>query len=76
MKIKELDTVVVCSDIPEHGLVAGDVGAVVAIYSNDAAEVEFVAASGKTRALVTISPKQLRPIGPDDILTVRQKNAA
>ena len=76
MKIQELDTVVLRTDLPDHGLVAGDVGAVVAVYSGDTTEVEFVTASGKTRALVTLTIDQIRPIGPEDILSVRQQNAA
>ena len=76
MKVKTLDTVVLRSDLPESGLAAGDVGAIVEVFGNEAVEVEFVTPSGKTRALVTLKLEEIRPIGPDDILSVRNQNAA
>ena len=76
MGISELDTVVLTADLPRHGLKKGDVGAVVEVYSPDAVEVEFVTASGRTQALVTLSTGQVRPVGPKDILAVRQLDAA
>ena len=39
-------------------------------------EVEFVTASGHTQALLTLTPKQIRPVGPRDIPAVRQLSAA
>jgi hypothetical protein len=50
--------------MPSHGLKSGDVGAVVQVYSADAIEVEFVTASGHTQALVTLTSKLVRPVGP------------
>jgi hypothetical protein len=47
----ELDTVVLLRDVPEAGLRAGDLGAVVHVYDAEALEVEFVTASGRTQAL-------------------------
>ena len=41
-----------------------------------AIEVEFVTASGHTQALVTLTTKLVRPVGPKDILAVRQLDAA
>jgi hypothetical protein len=76
MEIKILDTVAMTADIPQHGLKRGDVGAVVQIYSADAIEVEFVTATGRTQAVVTVRTSQVRPIGPRDILAVRQLDAA
>lgn len=64
MSFRELDTVVMKSDMPSHGLKSGDVGAVVHVYSADAVEVEFVTASGHTQALVTLTTKLVRPVGP------------
>ena len=46
MKYKLLDTVVLNRDLPQHGLRAGDLGAVVEVYEPDGLEVEFVTASG------------------------------
>jgi hypothetical protein len=76
MSVKMLDTVVLREDLPAHGLKRGDVGAVVAVYSPEALEVEFVTASGNTQAVVTLRTKQIRPVGPKDILAVRQPDAA
>ena len=50
---KELDPVVLVRDIPESGLRAGDLGAVVQTYGTAAVEVEFVSARGHTQALLT-----------------------
>lgn len=76
MSISELDIVVLKADLPPHGLKIGDVGTVVEIYAPDAMEVEFVTASGHTQALVTLNTDQVRPVGPKDILAVRQLDAA
>ena len=71
MKFALLDTVVLNRDLPEHGLRAGDLGAVVELYREDAVEVEFVQASGHTKALVTLPPSDLRSVAQTDILAVR-----
>jgi len=66
-----LDTVVLVRDIPEHGLCAGDLGAVVEVYPPDGLEVEFVTASGRTKALVTLKSSDVRPIADSDLVAVR-----
>jgi len=76
MLIKELDTVALTEDLPAHGLKVGDLGAVVAVYSPEAYEVEFVTASGKTQAVVTVTAEKIRAIGSADILSVRRLSAA
>jgi len=76
MPFKILDTVVVTTDLPSHGLKRGDVGAVVQVYSAEAVEVEFVTASGHTQAVVTLGTHQIRPVGSRDLLAVRQLDAA
>ena len=58
-------------DLPEHGLRAGDVGAVVEFYGTDGIEVEFVRASGRTKAPVTLMTADVRSVGESDMLTVR-----
>ena len=55
MTLHALDVVVLTHDVPAHGLRSGDLGAVVEVYGPDAISVEFVAASGRTKALVTLS---------------------
>jgi hypothetical protein len=66
-----LETVVLNRDLPAHGLRAGDLGAVVEVYADDGVEVEFVRASGQTKALVTLKIADLRTVAASDILAVR-----
>ena len=56
-----LDTVALTRDIPSAGLRRGDLGAIVEIHAPEAFEVEFVAASGHTQALVTPGVEDVRP---------------
>jgi len=71
-----LDTVVLKKDMPEQGLKAGDVGAVVESYGTTGFEVEFVTGSGHTQALVTVSVHDVRKFGPSDLLSARSLSAA
>ncbi len=71
MKHELLDTVVLVRDIPEHGLRAGDLGAVVEMYPPDGLDVEFVTASGRTTALVTLKTSDVRAIADTDLVSVR-----
>lgn len=71
MKFHELETVVLDRDLPEHDLRRGDLGAVVMIHEPDGIEVEFVTASGRTLALVTLSESDVRSVGDRDLLSVR-----
>lgn len=71
MKYKTLDTVVLQRDLPEHGLCKGDLGAVVEVYEPDGVEVEFVTASGKTQALVTLNVQDVRSVQDSDLVAVR-----
>src|SRR6185295_194441 len=67
MRVKELETVVLDRDLPEHGLREGDFGAVVQVYSPENLEVEFVTASGRTQALVSLSASDVRPVSDEDL---------
>jgi len=71
MMYKLLDTVVLNRGLPEHGLRNGDLGAVVQVYEPDGLEVEFVTASGKTQALVTLNVNDVRPVQDSDLIAVR-----
>jgi hypothetical protein len=71
MKFKELDTVVLDRDVPESGLRKGDLGAVVQTYEPDGLEVEFVTASGRTQALVTLRVGDVRAVMDEDLISVR-----
>ena len=71
--IHELDAVVLTHDIDEHGLKAGDIGAVVHCYPDgEAYEVEFVTAEGRTVALLTLERVDIRPMSSTEILHVRE----
>ena len=71
MTLQKVDIVVLKEDLPSHGLKRGDLGTVVEVYASDAIEVEFVTASGRTQALVTLLPSQVREVGDDDLVAVR-----
>lgn len=68
----EHDIVVLTRDLPEKGLVAGDVGAVVGSYSVGGYEIEFTAADGSTIAVVTVADDDIRPRRHREILHVRE----
>jgi hypothetical protein len=72
MTISPLDVVVLTRDIPAHGLRVGDLGAVVEVCAPDAIAVEFVAASGRTQALLTLLPTDVREVAEDDLPSVRR----
>ena len=71
MTFHPLDVVVLQIDHPGQGLKRGDLGAVVDVYGPDAIEVEFVTASGRTRALVTLKASDIREVADDDLVAVR-----
>ncbi len=64
-----LDVVVLTRDLPGEGLRRGDLGTVVEVHSADAFIVEFVAASGRTQALVTLGPADVRAVADNDLVT-------
>jgi hypothetical protein len=71
--IKELDVVALTCDLPEHGLVRGDVGTAVLVHGDGAAfEVEFVGYDGHTVALLTLERAQVRPLHNHDIPHARE----
>ena len=74
MKYTTLETVVLAKDLPHRRLRAGDLGTVVHVYEPHGIEVEFVTASGATEALVTLREDDVRSVGADDIVAVRQLN--
>ncbi|MCK4728449.1 MAG: DUF4926 domain-containing protein [Desulfobacterales bacterium] len=75
--IKELDTVVISRDFPEHGLKQGDIGAVVHCYKGgEAFEVEFITGQGETVAVVTLNSDDVRLMQDKEILHVRKLQAA
>ena len=70
--IKELDSVVLAVDLPEHGLAKGDIGTVVLVHEDGKGfTVEFMTLAGSTVAVVTLLAPQVRPIAKDEIAHVR-----
>ena len=71
--IEELEVVALTRRVPEHGLEAGDVGAVVMVCGNgEGYMVEFATFKGKTIAIVTLDADAVRPIREREIAHVRQ----
>ena len=73
---KLLDTVALTHDVPDAALCRGDLGAIVEVHAPDAFEVEFVAASGRTQALLTLHTEDLRQVGDKDLIAVRSLQEA
>ncbi len=69
--IKELDTIVLTEDLPEYGLKRGDLGTVVLLHPAEGYEVEFVTLDGQTLAVVSLTSRQVRPIGRTEIAQAR-----
>ena len=71
MRYRILDVVVLDRELRDRGLRKGDLGAVVEVYEPDGLEVEFVTASGRTAALLTLNARDVRPVADDDLVSVR-----
>jgi len=73
MKLHSLyDRIVLTEDLPDKGLMKGDVGTVVMIHGkNEAFEVEFFTLQGKTRTVETLLKNHVRPVGPNEVATSR-----
>ena len=75
--LKELDRIVLTTNIDEEGLKAGDAGTIVHMYpGGDAFIVEFLTLDGDTVALVDVLPSQARPVTSKDITHARSVEAA
>jgi hypothetical protein len=57
--MKLLDVVALLQDLPELGLIRGQVGTIVELYEPDVFEVEFIDSTGRTYALETLSASLL-----------------
>ncbi len=63
--------------MPERGLLAGDIGAVVMVHQQGQGyTVEFMTLGGETVAVVTLAAEQVRPIRANEIAHVREVSAA
>ncbi|MCZ6699952.1 MAG: DUF4926 domain-containing protein [Planctomycetota bacterium] len=58
-EIQKLDAVALLDDLPDHGLVRGQVGTVVEPLATDSFEVEFSDDEGKTYAMLALHADQL-----------------
>ncbi len=75
--IKEHECVVLARDLPDEGLVAGDIGTVVHIHHGGAGyEVEFMTLAGETICVATLPDTHVRPITRRDVAHVRELTAA
>ncbi len=70
--IQELDSVILDVDLPEKGLLAGDMGTVVLVHRDGAGyEVEFMTLDGETLSVTTLTAGQVRAIREKEIAHVR-----
>ena len=68
----EHDVVVLVEGLPAYGLAEGDVGTIVLVHdAQKGYEVEFATLLGETVAVVTLEPRQVRPLGRQEIAHVR-----
>jgi len=60
-KFKQFQVVALLQDLPEHGLKAGQTGTVLEFLTmpQEAYEVEFIDADGRTIALMALKPGQI-----------------
>jgi hypothetical protein len=69
--MKELETVILTEDLPEHGLRRGDLGTVVLVHGTQGYEVEFMTLDGETVAVTSLFPHQVRPVARREIAQAR-----
>jgi hypothetical protein len=70
--IKELESMVLTTDLPEHGLAKGDIGTVLLVHDGGrGCTMEFMTLTGKSIAVVTLLADQVRPIAKDEVAHVR-----
>ena len=75
--INELDCVALTCDLPEHGLMRGEVGTAVMVHGEGVAfEVEFIGYDGHTVALLTLERPQVCPLDARVIPHARELAAA
>ena len=74
---KELDCVILTTDIDEEDLKAGDAGTIVHMYpGGDAFIVEFLTLDGDTIALIDVLSSQARAVTSRDITHARRVEVA
>lgn len=75
MSIDEHERAILTRDVPEKGLVAGDVGTVVSVHGGDHGPtgytLEFFSLSGETLAVAAVLADAVRPVGPREVTHAR-----
>ena len=67
--IEELDLVALLIDLPDLGLVRGDVGTVVFVHGqHEAFEVEFMTAGGRPLGVETLEQSKVRRVDEDQAI--------
>ena len=75
--MKELDRIILLTDLPADGLARGDVGTIVHTYKDgEAFEVEFFTLNGRTLAVATVEAAHLRPVNDRDVVHTRELHPA
>jgi hypothetical protein len=69
--VNELESVILTTDLPEHGLQKGDIGTVVLVHGSAGYEVEFMTLDGETLAVVSLTPDQIRRVARREIAHAR-----
>jgi len=73
---KELESVVLATDLREYGLKQGDIGTIVLVHGDGKGyEVEFMTLDGETVGVISLLPSQVRPIGRREIAHARSVTA-
>ena len=71
--IKELDDIILTSDLPQHGLAKDDIGTVALVHNNgEGYEVEFTTLDGETLTVATLPTSYVRPVRSGEIPHARQ----
>jgi hypothetical protein len=66
--MRKLERVLLTQDVPDEGLLRGDIGTIVLVHDGGVGyEVEFVALDGDTVAVVTLLASQVRRPQPGEI---------
>lgn len=69
-EIRRLDVVALTENLPQHGLVRGQVGTVVEVFADDAFEIEFSDHDGRTYANLPLRADQLMALHHRPVTTV------
>ena len=70
--MRELESIVLTTDLAEYGLERGDIGTIVLVHRGGKGyEVEFVALDGETVAVASVLAAQVRPVARREIAHAR-----